>query len=385
MSTRRRNEIGRRNPERGAIAIVVAALWMTLFGLAAFAVDVGYQYTTKRGLQTAADAAVMAGMPSLRASPTTAQSKATAMAAANGFTTGVTASTSSSELRVDIQTALPTYFLKVFGISSRNVTARAVGRLDPLIPVLFANSTACPSASSPKNLTLNGGANSTIDGDVHSNGALFYRVGSNFTTTGSVTFSCAKSAATYDEDGSEIWGQGFAPTGGSPTKPMPFAWTLADFPTCDNGTSLSTPLVIAGPGSWWQSGNASTGGVLRPGVYCGSSIILGTTGTTGNVTFVSTGSIQLNGTNATLTAYRNGIIGYTSLAGTCGSAAIQIGNNGWNNTGSFYAPNGCIMNNASVYSQTGSTVANEISISMGPSGWNLRASSAGSASWHMYQ
>ncbi len=55
----------RRHPELGSVTIVVAALWMALFGMAALAVDAGHMYLTKRNLQDAADAAVMAGLPSL--------------------------------------------------------------------------------------------------------------------------------------------------------------------------------------------------------------------------------------------------------------------------------------------------------------------------------
>jgi Flp pilus assembly protein TadG len=388
MNTILHDNNGRRNPERGAIAIVVAALWMTLFGLAAFAVDVGYQYTTRRSLQTAADAAVMAGMPSLRMDPRTAESKARDMAQANGFTTGVTATASGTDLQVNIQATLPTFFLKVFGVTTKSVTARATGRLNPDNPVLFANSTLCPGLD---NITLNGGANSTITGDVHSNGGLFYRTGSPFTTTGSATFSCPKNALTYDENPGVVWGQGFAPTGSAMTRSMPFSYTIAtDFPNavCTFGTTSGTGSMDLGSSpSYWQSGGPAGPGTLVPGVYCAGTggITMGTTNTTGNVTFVSTGRIQLNGTNATLTAYRNGLVAFSTFTGTCALQSIQVGNSGWNITGSFFAPNGCVMNNAGTYQQTGSTVANEISMSMG-SGWQLRSTGSGSgAGWHLYQ
>ena len=38
-------------------------MWTALFGMAVMAVDFGYLYTKKRGLQSAADAALLASMP----------------------------------------------------------------------------------------------------------------------------------------------------------------------------------------------------------------------------------------------------------------------------------------------------------------------------------
>lgn len=52
--------IGRRRNERGATAILVAALSVVLVGMAAFTVDFGQAYASKRQLQSGADAAVLA-------------------------------------------------------------------------------------------------------------------------------------------------------------------------------------------------------------------------------------------------------------------------------------------------------------------------------------
>ena len=108
MKTRTRLPLAGRNPESGAIAFVVAAMWMVLFGLAAFAVDMGYRYQSKFGLQAAADAAVRAGMPQFVAGNTTlATSNAIAMAGANGYPSGqVTVTPSGNLFQVDI-TATP--------------------------------------------------------------------------------------------------------------------------------------------------------------------------------------------------------------------------------------------------------------------------------------
>jgi Flp pilus assembly protein TadG len=56
MSARSR----RRGDQRGAVAVVVGLLSVVLFGVAAFSVDLGMAYVSKRQLQTVADAAALA-------------------------------------------------------------------------------------------------------------------------------------------------------------------------------------------------------------------------------------------------------------------------------------------------------------------------------------
>ena len=81
----------RRNAERGAIAILIAAMWTTLFGLAALAIDVGYLYTRQRGIQAVSDAAVTAAMPTYQqAGFTPAETRARAVASANLYTNNAT-------------------------------------------------------------------------------------------------------------------------------------------------------------------------------------------------------------------------------------------------------------------------------------------------------
>ena len=51
--------------ESGAVAVLFAIVFLVLVGISALAVDVGYWYTCKRQLQTAADAGAMAGCQQL--------------------------------------------------------------------------------------------------------------------------------------------------------------------------------------------------------------------------------------------------------------------------------------------------------------------------------
>ena len=56
-----------RDRERGAVAIVIGVLWTALFGLAVLAVDFGYLYAKRRGLQSVADTVLKPAMLNSRA------------------------------------------------------------------------------------------------------------------------------------------------------------------------------------------------------------------------------------------------------------------------------------------------------------------------------
>jgi uncharacterized membrane protein len=68
MDRRRRHERGRAlTPfaQSGQVAVLAAGAMLLILGFAALAVDVGYLYATKRNMQTAADAAAIAGSNAL--------------------------------------------------------------------------------------------------------------------------------------------------------------------------------------------------------------------------------------------------------------------------------------------------------------------------------
>ena len=49
-------------------AHLIAVMWTALFGMAVVAVDFGYLYTKKRGVQSVADSALKAAMPVFKTS-----------------------------------------------------------------------------------------------------------------------------------------------------------------------------------------------------------------------------------------------------------------------------------------------------------------------------
>jgi hypothetical protein len=130
-----------RDRERGAVALLVAVMWTTLFGMAVVAVDFGYLYTKKRNMQSIADGALKAAMPVFMAngggaSGSTAANLALARAQAVALMSGyqnaeVTAlpSMPASQFGIKIQRSHPTFFGGLFGIGTKDLKAQATGEL----------------------------------------------------------------------------------------------------------------------------------------------------------------------------------------------------------------------------------------------------------------
>jgi Flp pilus assembly protein TadG len=130
--------------ERGQVLAVVAVVLVALLGVAAFAIDVGYAYYAKRQLQSATDAAALAGAQDL---PTIATAIATAtdyaayntpanLAGKLSFTyqTKCTAqaiaavscvATAPNDLTVSGTASTDTWFARMFGINHFNVSTHA--------------------------------------------------------------------------------------------------------------------------------------------------------------------------------------------------------------------------------------------------------------------
>jgi Flp pilus assembly protein TadG len=130
--------------ERGQVLLVVTLALVALLGVAAFAIDVGYAYYAKRQLQSATDAAALAGAQDLPTAAT-AIATATSYAAANtpgnltGLTftyttkctatsiiaTGCVSSVNPNELVVTGSASTNTWFAKLFGIAHFGVSTHA--------------------------------------------------------------------------------------------------------------------------------------------------------------------------------------------------------------------------------------------------------------------
>ena len=131
--------MSRRRDERGATAVIVGLMAVTLIGMSGFVADFGLAYANKRATQTAADAAalgaagVFAGQPyrtcadMLSNGNSAAQTEGTAKVAANDTSSapgtlsgGVVASCSGGDLvvRATVTAPSPNFFGKVLGFNS---------------------------------------------------------------------------------------------------------------------------------------------------------------------------------------------------------------------------------------------------------------------------
>jgi Flp pilus assembly protein TadG len=129
--------------ERGQILAVVALALVALLGVAAFSIDVGYAYYAKRQLQSATDAAALAGAQDLP-NATTAIATATNYAQDNtpanlsfSFTytttctatavvaTGCVSTVNPNQLTVAGTASTNTWFAKIFGINHFDVSTHA--------------------------------------------------------------------------------------------------------------------------------------------------------------------------------------------------------------------------------------------------------------------
>src|SRR5260370_11417039 len=140
FKTRRTGEtVGAMRGGSGQVLVLVTMGIVMLTAFAGLAVDVGQLWSARRHMQTAADAAAIAGATALRLgnTPTAA---ADAITSTNGFTDGsenVTVTVNNppasgvyagnaSYVEVIVSQPQPTYFMRVLGYNSMGVTTRSV-------------------------------------------------------------------------------------------------------------------------------------------------------------------------------------------------------------------------------------------------------------------
>lgn len=124
--------------DSGAVAIIVAVLLMVFLGFAVLAVDLGHWYNVRRQLQTAADAAAMAGCMDLAKGEDNATIWATVedYAAKNqqGPLENITvippspggdSDIESDAVKVTVESDSASFFAHIFGVDSRKIHAQA--------------------------------------------------------------------------------------------------------------------------------------------------------------------------------------------------------------------------------------------------------------------
>lgn len=144
--------------EDGAVAVLVAVMAVALVGFAALVVDVGSLYEERRALQTAADAAALAGVQELPGDTAAAEAAARRYVAENAgadVTVQVAIDRTyvpNDTIRVTVENPTsPLYFARVWGRASAPVSARGVAVVGS--PSIMPGRTVMPMAMLAKGET----------------------------------------------------------------------------------------------------------------------------------------------------------------------------------------------------------------------------------------
>jgi hypothetical protein len=291
------NIIVKGTTQQSGQALVAAALGLVvLLGAAGLAIDMGYLRYQKRLQQSAADSAALAGAAQIKFGGITAGAHEDSLL--NGFADGVNNTTvtvhhppttgphagNGNYVEVLVSVIQPTFFMKIFGVSSATVTARSVAHLGTGRNVIYSLGTGGPGISNTGTLDAAGG----IIGN------------ENLSNTGTLNATSI----------------GVVGTSSGGTTPA----AITDIVPAANPLSFLTP---PGTGGGCQSGVVSdtvpgpttlNPVPLNPGHYCtGISITGGRNVTLNPGTYAVTGTgISFNGTGAVT---GTGVLLYLSAAG----------------------------------------------------------------------
>ncbi len=325
--------------------MVMASLFM-LCGLSALAIDVGFAYTKRLGLQGAADAAALGG-----AKGGIQTSRAISIASDNGFTnsgsTTVGTSVSGNALTVTISQQQPVFFSRLFGFTTKTVSASSTAIGQPVVPAVLAIGGCATGGVESNSPSL------TITGDVASAADI------NFFAGGAIVGSAVwpSSPPCPSNMGSTSVSGGAGP-GTIPTNPWA-GITSANF----------AALCIAGTNLLPGNRNLALTNATPPGVYCSGGdydINWGTPVIAANITIVAVGKITFSGDTGTINANSGGFVAISDSAAACpATQAINIGNNRITFNGNFYAPNGCLNFSGNQMVINGSLIGNRVQLQAG--------------------
>ncbi len=141
MSFNDQGRVARIGDDRGAILPMMAVMLVVLMGAAAMAVDLGWLFWQSIEIQHGADAAALAGVVYEPDQRDEAHTQGTAAAVENGFVhdplngdeieildfvDDPTAVEQSSQLRATVTRRVPTFFMKVFGLGTVDISRTAL-------------------------------------------------------------------------------------------------------------------------------------------------------------------------------------------------------------------------------------------------------------------
>jgi len=187
-----------RKNQEGSVAVLVGVMLPVLAGFLGLALDMANLVVVRTQMQNAVDAAVCAGCMQLSVPIPTGQTQATTEAnsilTANNFSPAnatvtftqdtVKNPTNAPEINCTLTNKVPTYFMKVLGITTVSLTAYAEAILESQLES-YPGGPFNYTVFSKTNLTING--TEKIQGSVHSNGKL--------TINGTITITQAAEGA----------------------------------------------------------------------------------------------------------------------------------------------------------------------------------------------
>jgi hypothetical protein len=311
----------------GQVMILICVALVAVVGMIALVTDVGFLQHQRNMMQTAADSAAMAGAEELNYGDQVAAAKADS--ATNGYTDGTSSvsvtinsppstgpnSGNSAFIEAIVSKPEPTYFLRVLGVSTITVSARAVattGNGPNCIYVMDPSASAAMSTNG--NVDIQSGCGLLVDSSA-SNG---------MTVNGNVTIKAPTIGVVgnYTSNGNVS----ITPTPKTGVIPAsdPLAYVQAPTVGSCGHTSFSLNGNIGSSNNYYQ---------LYPGTYCGGISVNGNSWLHFNPgTYVlAGGGLNING-NSTMNG--TGITFYNTT-GTGGYKGISL--NG-NSTSNFSAP-----------------------------------------------
>ena len=322
----------RRNRQAGQALYLTAASLVVLMGFLGLGIDMGMLRYQKRIQQTAADAAAIAGAEEIPYSSSGIPSAAQQAAADNGFSGAINtgcpppAITSLGTITVTVNNPpcsgphvgdsnyveayvselQPTYFMKIFGVNSETVTARAVATMVSDT----GGSPGCIYTLGPvgTGFGVKNSGTPSVDAtscDIFDNG--------NWTTNGAPVNI---QAAGIGVVGSST-NNGGGTVNPTPTNIPPFTDPLSWLPppcsgsACTGGPSIQ--ITNGGCGSTCSANVSCSGGLcsVAPGTY-GSISIQGSTVDFGAGTYVVDGNFTVNGNSTICDSTNTNCSGMTS-------------------------------------------------------------------------
>jgi hypothetical protein len=252
-----------RSDERGQSTLVVALVLPVLLGFVGLGVDLGQLRYQQRKLQVVADAAALAGAGEIAAGSSSNVNYSASLAIANNnFVAGVNGNQNpainlppqsgphagnSKFVEVIISQNAPTYFMRILGVTSATISARAVGGL--------GSGTSCIYALAPTGTAFSASGGAVVNAGCgiydNSNGSqAFVETGGSCVSTTQINV-----VGNYAMQPSSCNPPQTTPSIGAPAVSDPLAYVPApSVGACDY------------PNGYTANGGTPT---ISPGVYCG--------------------------------------------------------------------------------------------------------------------